>query len=740
MVEFTRRIFLRNGILGAAGLALGSPLDKYLYALETDGDLYSFQKAIQPFTLIPSICHQCQAGCGLLGMVVDGELIGVLGNPRYPNNKGGLCTRAIGGVNLAYDPERILYPLKRKKERGGNQWEKISWQEAIQEIASRLAELRSKGQNQRFVVQMGVDEGATPVKSLLKKIGPPTLIDELYLRDLNRIKAHELVWGEKGGVADVAHSQFILNFGSNPYESHENYIPFVQRLISARVQNHAKLVTFDVRLSNTAGRSDEWYPVKPGTDLAVILAICKTILERGLADRAFLTQWTNLSPDQILSYLAPYTPQMAEKESGIPAKEIIKIANDFATFKPSVAFCGSGLTHQPSGTYHQMAILLLNAVVGNIDQKGGYCLPRRVRFEEPELPSITSGIDHLIDQEKRSIGLYLTYLSNPVYADPSGKRIGEILKDEKLIPFYVAADTHVTETSLFADIILPVATQFESWGLDSRPAMDRVPYIGLRQPLMKPRGETLSFYNLLGMIGKKIDKGMELDEKGYIKAQLKKMKGFEGIDGIKRLEKEGFWMDPSLSPSYESYRPSGFKTPSRKMELYASRLKNEGLSPFPTYKEYKENDKKLDLNNGELFLTTFSKNVASQYNPNSKWLSEIFHENPLWINEKTAQKLGLKEGDKVEIQSKGMKATVSVHLTQSVHPEVVAIARDLGHWAYGNVARGKKFKSPDEDTSLIWWGQGKSFHVNWLIQEERDRVSGGTGWMTTVVKIKKSGG
>ena len=183
-------------------------------------------------------------------------------------------------------------------------------------------------------------------KAFSKRLALQHLIDDLYLRDLNRIKAHELVWGEEGGVADVAHSQFILNFGSNPYESHENYIPFVQRLISARVQNHAKLVTFDVRLSNTAGRSDEWYPVRPGTDLAVILAICKTILERGLADRAFLTQWTNLSPDQILSYLAPYTPQMAEKESGVPAKEIIKIASDFATFKPSVAFCGSGLTHQ----------------------------------------------------------------------------------------------------------------------------------------------------------------------------------------------------------------------------------------------------------------------------------------------------------------------------------------------------------------------------------------------------------
>src|SRR4030043_1464278 len=335
MVEFTRRVFLRAGILGAAGLALGSPLDKLLYALEKDGDLYSFQKAIRPFTLISSICHQCQAGCGLLGMGVGGELNGILGNPRYPNNKGGLCTRAIASVNLAYDPERILYPLKRKKERGGNQWEKISWQEAIRETSSRLAELRSKGQNERFVVQTGVDDGATPAKNLIKKMGPPFLIDDLYLRDLNRIKAHELVLGEEGGMADVAHSQFILNFGSNPYEGHESYIPFIQRLISARVQNHARLITFDVRLSNTAGKSDGWYPVRPGTDMAVILAICKQILDRGFADRAFLTQWTNLSPDQILSYLAPYTPQMAERERGGPAKEHIQIANAFATMKPS---------------------------------------------------------------------------------------------------------------------------------------------------------------------------------------------------------------------------------------------------------------------------------------------------------------------------------------------------------------------------------------------------------------------
>jgi len=426
---------------------------------------------------------------------------------------------------------------------------------------------------------------------------------------------------------------------------------------------------------------------------------------------------------------------MAEKESGLPAKEIIRIANDFATYRPSVAFCGSGLTHQRSGTYHQMAILLLNALVGNIDQKGGYCLPKRLRLEDSEIPSVTSGIDYLIDEEKRPVGFYLTYLSNPVYADPSGKRIGEILKDEKVVPFYVAADTHLTETSLFADMILPVATQFERWGLDSRQALDRVPYVSLCQPLIKPKGEAVSFSLLLGAIAKRLEKDFQLDEKAYIKAQLKKVKGIEGTDGIKRLEKEGFWMDPNLSPSYESYRSAGFKTPSRKMELYSSKLKKEGQAPFPVYAG---GNNKIDLSNGEVYLTTFSKNVASPSNPNSKWLLEMFHENPLWINQKTAERLGIAEGDKVEIESKGLKVSVRVHLTQSVHPEVVAIGRDLGHWAWGHVAKGKKFKSPDTDTCLIWWGNGKSYHVSWLIKKEKDKVSGGIGSIPTVVKMRRA--
>ena len=736
MLNLTRRAFLRMGAVSAAGLALGGQLEKLIYALEKEGDFNSFQRAIRPYTAIPTVCLQCQAGCGILGLVLDDELIGILGNPGYPSNKGGICARAAAGVNLIYDPERVLYPLKRKGRRGSNQWKRISWKEAIEEVSSRLAELRSRGQTDQFLMQIGVDDGYTPIQGLLKKIGTPTLIDDLYLRNLNKIKGHELIWGKGAGHPDVGNSHYLLNFGSNPYENHESYIPFVQRLISARRNNNARLITFDVRLSNTAGLSDEWHPLRPGTDIAVILAMCKIILEHDLEDKSFLNRWTNISKDQIISHLSPYTPQTAEKVSGINEKDIKRLALHFATFKPSVAFCGGGLTDHHSGTYNQMAILLLNTLVGNIDKKGGYCLPRRYRLEEPIIHSVKSGVDSLADKEKVPISLYMTYLSNPIYSEPAGRRISEILKDENLIPFYVAADTHIAETSIFADIVLPVTTCFESWGLDSRDAMDMIPYVGLRQPIVRPKGKALPLYTILAEIGNGIGEESDYGAEGYIRRLLKKIEGLNENGGFRHLRKEGFWSKENLKPIYRSYRDVGFKTPSGKMELYSAKLEKQGFSPLPAYKTL---NKKIDLNNGKLFFTTFNVNVAATLNPNSKWLSEIFHENPLWINKKTAERFGIASGEKVEISSRRGKAVVIVRVTQAIHPEVVAISRNLGHWAYGHIARGEKFKSSDADTSLIWWGNGKSFHVTWLLNDEKDMVSGGKGLMDNVVDIKKLG-
>ncbi len=718
MIYLTRKAFLKAGAYGAASLTVLNQLEKYLYALEKTGNVYSFQREILPFRAIPSICHQCQAGCGIFGLVVDDELVGILGNPNYPANKGAICSRAASMLNLVYDKNRILTPLKRKDKRGGKQWQKISWDQAAKEISAKLNELKFKDN----IIQIGADEGCTSAIDALSMIGNFMIIDDHAAENLNRIKGHEQVWGEGPGVPDFAGSRYILNFGANPYESGDQYIPLVKKLISGRVDHGAKMVTFDVRLSNTAGKSDEWFPVRPGSDAAVIYAMCGVIIKEGLADDAFLGQWTNSSSGQIAYSVGKYTPEFAQAESGVSAEDIKRVAIEFATRKPSVAICGGGLTDKSSGINNQAAVLLLNAVVGGIDRKGGYCLPKKYKFDQPAVKTSALDVASLYNEGKKEPGIYMSYLSNPVYRDSSGVRIRKILESEGILPLYVAIDTHITETSVYADIILPAATQLEGWGIDSRPAMDMVPYVGLRRQVIKPLGTSKSLSAILTMIGNEAGIEIKNDDKAFVEEFIRGARLPQGTSA-ELFRKQGFFVD-TLKPTYESYRYTGFKT--GKMNLQSAG-------------RYHQSEAKADISKGRLYLTTYTKNVSSRLNPNSKWLSEISHENLLMINTGTAQKMGLKSGDMVEIKSNGGKLNVRVQATQIVHPEVAAIAREHGHWEYGNFAKGRKAESEDDDTLLVWWNNKKSYHIEALIESDINIEGGVKSKKNVIAIIKKAG-
>src|SRR4030067_850037 len=178
--------------------------------------------------------------------------------------------------------------------------------------------------------------------------------------------------GYEMGIGDVGHSRYILNFGANPYETHFLYVPFIQRLIDARMNLGAKVVTFDVRISQTAGKSDEWFRILPGTDSMVALAMAHVIANEGLWDKQFVERWTNTSPSRLLRHLSPYTPKRAESVSGVRASDIKRIAMEFANAKPGLAIGGGGTLKHINGTSNQKAILLLNAIIGSLDIKGGF--------------------------------------------------------------------------------------------------------------------------------------------------------------------------------------------------------------------------------------------------------------------------------------------------------------------------------------------------------------------------------
>ena len=746
-----RRDFLKACLSGVGAFLVDHYFSIFSYAREIIGGRQVSRYTGKFLKGIPSTCEICRARCGIIGFLEGNQLYKIGGNPRHPNSRGHICARGLAGVNLEYDQERLLFPMIRRGQRGDGEWEKISWVKAFEEMISRLSVLRRGKTTESLLFHSGV-EVPLLAKRFLEAFGNPVVVDEEGLHQLNRVVGQRVTWGAEVAVPDMAHTRYILNFGANPYETHESYVGLVGRLADARVDNGAKLVTFDPRLSKTAGNSDEWLPIRPGTDAIVALAMAHVIMESGLYDRDFLETWTNMHPADLAGHLSQYTPETAEKVSGIKASDITRIALEFARAKPATTLSGGGLVKHYNGVHNERSVALLNAVTGNIDVRGGFCLPRFYNLGQREpMPAGNAGgsagfqtvpaQQAIVRIREGTIRcrLYFCHKSNPAYANPNKNLVNEILKDEGRVPYLVVMDTHMSETAHLADLVLPVATYLESWGLVSPPALDGVPFVALRQPIVKPLGKSRSvdevFCELASRIGGDMAAWFPFNSiEDYVAQMISGIDGLAEAGGLDYLKEHGVWFDPEATPDYQMYRKGGFDTPSGRFEINSERLRRLNAPSLPVYEAIPGHG----ISRGEFILTRFDPGILTHRTGNCKWLSEIVHDSPLWINMVTAGELHIKRGDLVKVTSKFGSFVARAHLTQGIHPSVVAIADGLGHWQSGHIARARTFKSRDPDTQLLWWGE------NWLrvspnavIPERSDPVGGGQAWMDTRVSLMK---
>lgn len=773
MRDFSRRDFLKVGLAAGSFLTVGNQLVRLVPAEELTQGGKEVSRTTGKFRQpVVSTCLQCYARCGIIGYVgYNSRLVKIGGNPKHPNSRGRLCAKGQAGINLLYDPDRLLVPLKRAGKRGEGKWQKISWEEAYREIAGQLRKIRDQGRPERLVFLSERDvTTALFSRRFCQAFGTPNHLSHGFLSGPNKRVAQYLTWGAEFDINDVAYTQYMLNFGANPYEAHLLRTSFAQRIAEGRTErifggrshNRAKLVTFDVRLSQTAGRSDEWFPIRPGTDGVVALAMAQVILKEGLQDGEFIRRWTNVSADGLAQYLKPYTPERAEKESGVSAADIWRIAIEFASTKPATTLSSGGLNKHANGVENERCLMLLNALTGNVDVRGGFCLPRFYSLEDPlprpaeitsssplmspkEFPLTRGGYFQnllpMIGESRQPVQVFMTYKANPAYSQPDSRATERILKDEKRIPFYVAIDTHQTESSTFADLLLPEATYLERLEIESPPALDLVPFISLRQPVTKPLGESVSFIDMLIELAGRVGGGMEKffpygAAEDYWAAVISKIPALVEAGGLDYLQEYGFWIDPKASSQYQTYQKKRFATPSGKFEIYSKRMADAGYSPLPRYQPI---DAHKALKEGELILTTFQWNVHTHFSTaNCKWLSEIVHANPAWINPRTAEERGIKDGDKIRVTSRLSSIVTQAYVTQGIHPQVIAISDSCGHWQNGRVAQAKRFKSPDPETSLIWWEkEGNGVHPNPIIPVSSDPIGGGQAWMDTVVTVTK---
>jgi len=772
---------------------------------------------------VPGMCQLCSTVCGILGYVKDGRVIKIEGNPNDPNSRGHLCARGHAGLNHLYHPERLLYPLKRVGARGEGKWKRISWDEALDEIATKLKAVRDSGKPEEFAFHQGRQRSKDALKRFLDAYGTSTQLSHRALCSGNRRAANlTYLWESDWDLNDVEHSKYILNFGSNAFEAHQGHVPFAQRIQNGRFNNGAKLVTFDVRLSNTAGGSDEWFAPLPGTDGAVALAMAHTILNEDLHDPEFLERWSNVTIAELKEHLQPYTPEWAAKVSGLEADDISRIAREFAAAAPAcTTMCNRGSSAHINGFYNDRAIGLLNAIVGSVGKKGGWCwspwggldpivktpaMPpgaktTSVLEDPPEYPlanvwrrmKVGEIIYLYLLQGRAKLQAYMTYNLDSPLTWPEESLTQQVMCDEKLIEFHVCINCFYNETAHYADIVLPWATYMERWDLDARGSYNLKPYVGLRTPMIEPLGQAQDVREFFPELAKRIGGGMEewykesVEEYMEAWASTVPVNEETGKGGLERLKDEGAW-EAEREPFYEPYNIAldaekmkdaevdeetgvimkngvgigvmqdgkpvrGFATPSRKFEvrsLFVQKIgKNEDCSELiarsgvtktksrpeshqghdqpvdamPTWFQPQEHQ---DMADNELIMTSFKWNVHNHGRTmNLKWLAEIVHSNPAWLNPKTAAKFGLKDGDWIELTSyystelekqsphlnrddlekektpettdekskaRRVVATMRVPIVtmEGIHPKAIAMSNSCGHWQYTSVAQARK--------------------------------------------------
>jgi thiosulfate reductase / polysulfide reductase chain A len=863
-----RREFIKQGFAALATLAIGEVilLSPHEAAAATKG-LYGQRKAARRpsgdgrlkndytrATVVKGVCLNCSTVCGINGYVIDGKLVKVSGNPSDPNNGKSLCAKGQSGPTINNYPERVLFPLKRVGKRGEGKWMRITWDEAHGEIAKRIRKAMDEGKPEEVAIHIGRSRLGEEMNRFLAAIGSPSLFNHRALCSSNKRAANYVSLGETDWESgDFANSKYIIDFGANVYEAHQGAIHAAKRIIQGRFDNGAKFVYFDVRLSNTAGRADEWYAPNPGSDGAIALAMCNAIIAADKHDKAWLDTWSNVNAVELAKWIAQYTPEWAEGVSGIKAADIRRVALEFAAAAPkAVAFTNRGSGAHYNGFNNDRAVILLNAVVGSIGKVGGYCYtvePTRVPptvFPQPLPlpPAVTakSAIENAVEwplankwqrmkvgqivfkyikEGRGKIQVYISYTLAAPQTWPEGRSLAvEVLSDEKLIPFHACSDVVYSEQAHYADMILPDATYMERWGFDTRNNMELRDYVTLRQPIVAPPAECRSFVDsmidIAKLIGPDTAKYFNFkDHEEWLKLRSAALTKRVGEDGWDYMRKHGVWQDMSKPKYYDLYAwelkaaelvdtrvdeatqiiyrkaadgretkvgimadgkaRRGFLTPSRKFSVYHEDIeaaaKARGFTedggkgmpdffPVPSFVKMKPE---------QLHLVTFKWNVHTQGRTQSqKFLTEIVHHNPMWINTDTATKHGIKTGDMVEISTyrpyghamKGGgellgRALVPAWVTEGIHPRVLAVSNTLGNMFHGRAAtakKGRKQELPAWDTSVIdddmdldndvWWdpvngGTGAGYNINAILPIQPAPLVGMQGWYDTVCSIRK---
>ncbi|MFC1849062.1 molybdopterin-dependent oxidoreductase [candidate division CSSED10-310 bacterium] len=663
-----------------------------------------------------TFCGLCHPRCGLLLHFENGKAVRVEGDPDHPISRGSICARGKLMVDHLYHPQRLNYPLKRVGERGSGQWQRVSWDQALDEVAEQLDRLRTQFGPETLMFTHGTHRTYHwPGRRFFNLFGSPNMCGANNICMCPTLAVEYATYGGFAG-SDVRNSQCVVVWGRGASQS--DPILGYQALLAAK-HNGAKIIVVDPRRIAEVKQADQWLQIRPGTDVALMLGWIRVIIEEKLFDRDFVKQWT-VGFDQLRRAVAAYPPDLVAKITWLTPQQVTDSARLYATTRPAAFPWGFGIDKQGiNATQAARARSILRAITGNLDVAGGERLgwpeplgriigddllemngalsakqrakqlgaaqypffgfpgwERNVKansrlpyqYMHPPQADMTS-MAHIravfgavLTGKPYPVTAAISLANNPILALPNSRRVYQALKSLQL---YVVSDYYLTPSAALADYVFPAASTVERSELWLVPGFCVACPQGL-EPLYERRDDYQFWRGLAVRLGQQDHWPWETVEQvfdhrlapvGLTFQTLIKSRGLFGRAEPKR------------------YRQFGFGTPSGKVELRSRIFKALGCEPLPVYREAYPDlvaDPEMAVQY-PLVLITGSR-FMPMYHTEQRQIPPARQSVPdplVTLHPATAAKLGLGEGDWARITTPQGSIRQRVHLSDSIHPRMV---------------------------------------------------------------------
>lgn len=656
---------------------------------------------------VKTVCRSCHGGCGVIVHVKDGKAIKIEGDPDSPISRGSLCTKGLSILQLAYHPDRILYPMK--KENGT--WKRITWDEALDTVANKFKEvIRDYGPESIVVGQGTGRDYESHLYRFANLLGTPNVLTAGHMCYVSRVGATLITCGNLP-VADYrGNPKCIVMWACNPQWTNPDEYKGID--FWDAYKKGAKLIVIDPRKGFLAKRADLWLQLRPGTDGALAIGFLKVIIEEGLYDKEFVENYIHgwdAFKERILNYSLDWVETVTWVKRGL----IVQAARMYATTKPAALHWGVPTEQTINCTDCTRLLTGLMAITGNLDAPGGnvFYVPPNVRKVSDfachkELPPeqakkrlggdqyklasrvalITPKVawEAILTGKPYPLKAGLLCGTNPVVTRANAKEAYEALKK---LEFLVVIDFFLTPTAELADIFLPAGTWLEQNHVADN--WKRHGFVLARQKAVEI-GEAWQDHKIFMELGKRmgqkwwdtVEDALDylLEPAGLTWEEFKKIGYLQG-----KME-------------YYKYREKGFSTPTGKVELYSTILEKWGRDPLPKYTEPPESplsrpdllERYPYILNAGLRTPTFFHSANRQI----PWLREIRPDPIVEIHPETAEREGIQEGTWVWIESPRGKVRMKAKLNEGIHPQVVVAEhgwwfpeiKDPGHgWDISNI-------------------------------------------------------